>query len=174
MARKLQIKRGVLSDLPTLSEGEFGFTTDTKTLYIGHANGNVELTSADDKNKLDNIEAGANKYVLPGATSTTLGGVTTNDFISPSQKGVANGIASLGSDGKVLSTQLPNTTYTIIEKNTVFNSDGSITETDADENTIVTTFNSDGSITEVYTINGVSTTKKTTFNSDGSISEVIL
>ena len=57
-------------------------------------------------------------------------------------------------------------------KTTTFNDDGSITETNADGDTLTTTFNEDGSITEVF--KGKKTiTKTTTFNEDGSISEVI-
>ena len=56
---------------------------------------------------------------------------------------------------------------------TVFNNDGSISETYTD-GTLVTVFNDDGSITETFTAtSGEVITKTTTFNSDGSISEVI-
>lgn len=59
-----------------------------------------------------------------------------------------------------------------IAQDTVFNSDGSITETNGLGQVKVTTFNADGSITEKFT--GTKTiTKTTTVNSDGSISEVI-
>ena len=57
---------------------------------------------------------------------------------------------------------------------TVFNPDGSITETNADLDTKVTVFNPDGSITETFTSDGISIAKKTTFNADGSISEVMI
>ena len=57
-------------------------------------------------------------------------------------------------------------------KTTVFNNDGSITETNEDGHTLTTVFNSDNSITETFT--GEKTiTKTTNFNDDGSISEVI-
>ena len=57
-------------------------------------------------------------------------------------------------------------------KTTVFNNDGSITETNEDGHTLTTVFNSDNSITETFT--GAKTiTKTTNFNNDGSISEVI-
>lgn len=60
-----------------------------------------------------------------------------------------------------------------VASNTVFNSDGSITETGS-TGTKVTTFNSDGSITETFTgESGMVLVKKTTFNSDGSISTVV-
>lgn len=59
-------------------------------------------------------------------------------------------------------------------KNTVFNPDGSITETDLNSNAVKkTTFNADGSITEALTEGTASITKTTVFKSDGSISEVV-
>lgn len=48
MGRKLQIKRGLQADIPILSEGEFGLTTDQKKLYIGAPGGNVRLATEAD------------------------------------------------------------------------------------------------------------------------------
>ena len=59
-----------------------------------------------------------------------------------------------------------------VAKETVFNADGSITETGADGSTKVTVFG-DGVITETYTAGGVTATKTTTFNDDGSITEAV-
>lgn len=59
-----------------------------------------------------------------------------------------------------------------VAKETVFNADGSITETGADGSTKVTIFG-DGVITETYTAGGVTATKTTTFNADGSITESV-
>jgi hypothetical protein len=42
------------------------------------------LMSADDKNKLDLIEDGANKYILPTADKSTIGGVTTTSEVESS------------------------------------------------------------------------------------------
>ncbi len=57
-------------------------------------------------------------------------------------------------------------------QNTVFNSDGSITQTNAAGHKLTTKFNTDGSITEKF--EGDKTITKTTkFNSNGSITEVI-
>lgn len=59
-------------------------------------------------------------------------------------------------------------------KNTVFNDDGSITETNGLGQTMKTIFKDDGSIVEEFTgIGSKKITKTTTFKSDGSISEVI-
>lgn len=60
-----------------------------------------------------------------------------------------------------------------IANNTVFNDDGSITETNSKGETLTTTFNSNGSITETF-VGEKTISKKTTFNSDGSITEVLL
>lgn len=43
MATKIQIKRGTKANLPALSPGEFGLTTDTEELYIGGNNGNIRM-----------------------------------------------------------------------------------------------------------------------------------
>lgn len=55
---------------------------------------------------------------------------------------------------------------------TVFNADGSITETNAAGQTKTTVFNPDGSITETF-VGEKTITKTTNFDSNGGISEVI-
>ena len=40
---KIKIKRGIKADLPTLEEGELGFTTDTKEVYVGASGGNKNV-----------------------------------------------------------------------------------------------------------------------------------
>lgn len=55
---------------------------------------------------------------------------------------------------------------------TVFNDDGSITQTNTQGDTLTITFNADGSITEVFNGNK-EIAKTTTFNADGTISEVL-
>jgi hypothetical protein len=57
MAPKIQIRRGLSSSLPiNLAEGEFGFTTDSKELYIGSTGGNVKLAKYSD---LSSISGGS-------------------------------------------------------------------------------------------------------------------
>ena len=41
----VKIKRGLASALPTLAEGQMGYATDTKALYIGTSGGNVQLNA---------------------------------------------------------------------------------------------------------------------------------
>lgn len=45
MARKLQIKRGMKANMPTLAEGELGFTKDEKKVYIGTGTENVPVSA---------------------------------------------------------------------------------------------------------------------------------
>lgn len=106
MAQKIQIRRGLKADLPSLSEGEFGFCLDTKELFIGTSTGNVLVNNVSwsdimDKpsfstvattgsyNDLSNKPVIPPEYTLPFASKTTLGGVK-----------VGNGI-SLGTDGTI-------------------------------------------------------------------------
>jgi YD repeat-containing protein len=56
-------------------------------------------------------------------------------------------------------------------KTIVFNSDGSVTETNADGHTLTVTFNADGSITETF--RGTKTITKTTRFNGNTITEVI-
>lgn len=44
MARKLQIKRGMKANMPTLAEGELGFAKDEKKVYIGTGAENVPVS----------------------------------------------------------------------------------------------------------------------------------
>lgn len=46
MARKIQVKRGNLVNLPSLDIGEFGFAMDQDRTFIGGSAGNVELAKA--------------------------------------------------------------------------------------------------------------------------------
>ena len=58
---------------------------------------------------------------------------------------------------------------------TVFNSDGSISEYNQNNEELKTVFNADGSITKTFTsVDGVSVSLKTIFKEDGSIEEVFV
>jgi YD repeat-containing protein len=56
---------------------------------------------------------------------------------------------------------------------TVFNEDGSITETNAEGHTLTTTFNEDGSITEVF-VGEKTIMKVTTFDESGNLIEGVV
>ncbi|MCH3962699.1 MAG: hypothetical protein LKE46_00255 [Clostridium sp.] len=45
MANKIQLRRGLKANLPTLAIGEPAFCTDTKEFYIGTASGNAKMSS---------------------------------------------------------------------------------------------------------------------------------
>ncbi len=40
---RILVRRGLAANLPTLAAGEFGFTTDTRNLYIGSSVGNQRI-----------------------------------------------------------------------------------------------------------------------------------
>lgn len=44
MARRIQIKRGLYADMPTLADGELAYCVDTKKLYVGDDGNNVEIS----------------------------------------------------------------------------------------------------------------------------------
>lgn len=48
MSNTIQVKRGANASLPTLNAGEFGFSTDTKQIYIGDGAANHELAKKTD------------------------------------------------------------------------------------------------------------------------------
>lgn len=68
------------------------------------------LLSATDKTKLDGIEAGANKYTLPAASSSALGGVK----IGYSSSGKNYGVALDSNNKMYVNVPWTNTTYTLV------------------------------------------------------------
>ena len=108
------------------------------TTYGAATTSTSGLMSAADKTKLDGIDSEANKYSLPEATSSVLGGVKVGSNISVSSgtisisksnvtsalgytpinstlKGANNGVAELDENGKVLTSQLPSYVDDVIE-----------------------------------------------------------
>lgn len=94
----------------------------------------------------------------------------TVSFEDKTEYSVLGDMFGAGDINKITSTIMG-----FVGSTTVFNDDGSITETDNYNNKKITIFNDDGSITEkLYnSSNNLLRTKKTIFNEDGSISEVI-
>lgn len=109
------------------------------------------------------------KYWANQAKAAAGGGVTSfngrTGFVMPE---VGDYTAEMV--GTYSSEQIDTLLLGFIAKGTVFNTDGSITETGADGSTKVTVFG-DGAITETYSAGDLTVTKTTTFNADGSISE---
>lgn len=64
------------------SDGTWAVPPDTNTTYNTVTTSSAGLMSAADKTKLDSIATGANKYTLPTASSSTLGGVKTTSNVT--------------------------------------------------------------------------------------------
>lgn len=74
---------GVLSLTKDNVTDALGYTPPTKdTTYSPATTSAAGLMSAADKSKLDGIASGANKYSLPTASSSTLGGVKTTSTVT--------------------------------------------------------------------------------------------
>lgn len=123
--------------------------TDTNTTYNVATQSSNGLLSSNDKAKLDGIAEGANKYVLPTASSTTLGGVTTTSNVTSNSGYTACPIIS-----GVPYYKDTNTTYTL--------SSFGVTATAAELNKL------DGctaTVTELNYVDGVTSNIQTQLNS---------
>lgn len=69
------------------SNGTVTKITDDNTTYDDATDTIAGLMSAADKKKLDSIQESANKYVLPAASSTTLGGVKAGTNVTITEDG---------------------------------------------------------------------------------------
>lgn len=117
IATSLAVKNAIDSSINALSKtisGTYALKTDIVTYTTATTTANGLMSSAD-KSKLDGIESGANKYVLPVATSDNLGGAK----IGYSENG-KNYAVKLDSDNKMY-VNVPwtdtNTTYTFTPNN---------------------------------------------------------
>lgn len=74
---KIQVRSGLLENLPLLSKGEFGWCVDTQQLFIGNGSiadgapfvGNIEITGGG---------GGSNYFPMSGIPSGTQNGINTN------------------------------------------------------------------------------------------------
>jgi len=136
MIRRIKIRRGTAADWtaanPVLQNGEMGFTTDTRVLKLGNGSANwaalpgISIDSLMQKAVYDSNDDGVvgNSTLLDGmslsgvlsranhtgnqAISTVTGLQTALDEKIPlTQKGAANGVATLAGDGKIPVSQLP-------------------------------------------------------------------
>lgn len=81
--KKLQIRRGLKSNLPTLASGELGFCTDTGELFIGNGTTNIGLAKAGDLSALTTTVG--NKV-----DKATGKGLSTNDYTTAEKSKVTN------------------------------------------------------------------------------------
>lgn len=77
MANKIQFKRGVKANLPTLSVAEPAFTTDTNQFFIGNGTTNIELAKATDLSDITQ-----DRIYYCGTTSGTNTYTATNSKIT--------------------------------------------------------------------------------------------
>lgn len=70
------------------SNGTVTKITDDNTIYDDATDTTAGLMSAADKKKLDSIQESANKYELPIASSTTLGGVKAGTNVTITEDGI--------------------------------------------------------------------------------------
>lgn len=115
-----------------LSIDDDGVLSATDTTYTNATTSAAGLMSSADKTKLDGVATGATKVIVDSALSTSSTNAIqnkvvkaalddkadadhTHDYIANSSKGVANGVATLGSDGKVPSAQLPSYVDDVLE-----------------------------------------------------------
>lgn len=89
--------------------------TDSNTTYSNATTSASGLMSKDDKSKLDGISAGANKYTLPTASASTLGGIKIGEGLT-----INSGICSLNMKTMKVTLDVDNWTQ---------QSDGSYTQT---------------------------------------------
>lgn len=105
----IQIKRGLSANLPTSAlNGELLFTTDTKKFYVGNGTGNA-LTEFKNATELTSILSGKSDTGHTHTASNITDFSSATDARITTQKGVANGIATLDTAGKIPTTQIPST-----------------------------------------------------------------
>jgi len=92
MARIIQHKRGNVADIPVLEVTEFGYTIDTKKLYLGDAAGNRQVCMRDDAVALIKVHS---------ATGSNTVAITTEDPFGYTQGEVIKWKQELDSTGAV-------------------------------------------------------------------------
>jgi len=123
MARNKLIKffRGAEASLPSLNEGEPGFCTDTGKLYIGSANGNVEI-GADDGGAPLTVTTAA--YGITN-TGSYVGSVSTETVSTGGSGSLTTGTGGTGATGapsgtvNVVTGTLSGTTLTLVSTTAV-------------------------------------------------------
>lgn len=78
MAVKIQVRRGSRAGLPALAPGEYGLTTDTKELFIGGPDGNLQVPVLGSDGKVPAGQLPDMNYDPAGTAATEAGKVQTN------------------------------------------------------------------------------------------------
>lgn len=115
MAKTILIKRGTVANLPNLQEGEFGWATDTKELYVGDGAGApVQVSYATVAALLAaySLDASLTTLSLPDNTTISAFGKTLIDDADASAA-----LTTLGIDADIATFALPaNTTISAFAK----------------------------------------------------------
>ncbi len=105
----IQIKRGLSANLPSSAAvGELLFTTDTKCFYVGNGT-DTALSKFENATQLANYLSGKSDVGHLHTSTDVTNFNTAVDARITVQKGVANGIPTLDSGGKIPTTQIPAT-----------------------------------------------------------------
>ena len=78
MAVKIQVRRGSRAGLPALAPGEYGLTTDTKELFIGGPDGNLQVPVLGSDGKVPAGQLPDTNYDPAGTAATEAGKVQAN------------------------------------------------------------------------------------------------
>lgn len=78
MAVKIQVRRGSRAGLPALAPGEYGLTTDTKELFIGGPDGNLQVPVLGSDGKVPAGQLPDMNYDPAGTAATEAGKVQAN------------------------------------------------------------------------------------------------
>jgi hypothetical protein len=88
MANKIQIRRGLKTNLPSLDVGEPALCTDTREVYVGNSGGNVQLVS---KETLDSHTGNYTLQIPYAAAAGSANSYTVT--LSPAMKGYTEGVS---------------------------------------------------------------------------------
>lgn len=159
MANKIQFKRGVKANLPTLSVGEPAFTTDTNDFFIGNGTSNIQFA------KQSNLDGLKSQIWVNVKSFGAKGDGITNDTES-----IQNAINSLSTGGTIYFPKgVYNISSTIIVPQKIFILGEGIGTTIRPMSSIINVFNITGSLTKIenlsitnqnnYATNGISINK---------------
>jgi hypothetical protein len=88
MANKIQIRRGLKANLPSLDVGEPALCTDTKEVFVGNSNGNVALINK------ETLDEHLKDYTLQIPFAVTTGSANTYAAtLSPAPTNYIEGMA---------------------------------------------------------------------------------
>ena len=94
MAVKIQVRRGSRAGLPALAPGEYGLTTDTKELFIGGPDGNLQVPVLGSDGKVPAGQLPDMNYDPAGTAATEAGKVQTNLTSHTNNKSNPHGVTA--------------------------------------------------------------------------------